>query len=79
MPMPTRIAPFQLSLSKAISPNPGRVRVLPNPKPDPVPRTMMTKSKELYITTEPISKLYTDDMGRLPVRSRSGNNFIMLS
>ena len=49
------------------------------PKPDPVPITLMTKSMELYITTEPISNLYTDDMGRFPVRSRSGNNFIMLS
>ena len=49
------------------------------PKPEPVPRPPMTKSKELYITTEPISKLYTDDMGRFPVCSRSGNNFIMLS
>ena len=39
----------------------------------------MTKSKELYITTEPMSKLYTDDMGRFPVHSRSGNNFVMLS
>ena len=38
----------------------------------------MTKSKEIYITTEPISKLYTDDIGRLPVRSRSGNNFLVL-
>ena len=39
----------------------------------------MTKSKELYITTEPSSKLYTDDMGRSPVHSRIINNFIMLS
>ena len=49
------------------------------PKPDTVPRPPMTKSKELYITTEPMSKLYTDDMGRFPVHSRSGNNFVMLS
>ena len=27
----------------------------------------------------PISKLYTDNMGRFPVRSRSGNYFIMLA
>ena len=49
------------------------------PKPDPVPRPPKTKSKEIYITTEPIRKLYTDDMGRFLVRSRSGNNFLMLS
>ena len=39
----------------------------------------MTKSKELFIITETISKIYTDDMGRFPVRSRSGNHFIMLA
>ena len=39
----------------------------------------MTTSKELYITTEPISKLYTDDMGRFPVCYRSGNHFLMFS
>ena len=39
----------------------------------------MTKSQELFIITEPISKLYTDDMGRFPIRSRRGNNFIMLA
>ena len=39
----------------------------------------MTKSKELFIITEPISKLYTDDMGRFPIRSCCGNNFIMLA
>ena len=48
------------------------------PKPDPVTGPPKTNSKELYITTEPISKLYTDDIGRLPVRSRSGNNFLVL-
>ena len=39
----------------------------------------MTKSQELFIRTEPISKLYTDDMGRFLIRSRQGNNFIMLA
>ena len=48
-------------------------------KPDPVPRPLMTKSKYLYITTEPISKLYTDYMGVFLLCSRRGNNFIMLS
>ena len=49
------------------------------PKPVRVPKTPKIKSKEVYIATEPISKLYTDDMGRFPVRSRIGNNFRMLS
>ena len=70
MPMPTSITPSPLRPSKAIS---------PKPKTDPVPIPPKTKSKELYITTEPIRKLYTDDMGRFPVRSRSSNNFLMLS
>ena len=49
------------------------------PKPDPVPIPPKTKSKELYITTKPISKFYTDDMGRFLVRSQSGNHFVVLS
>ena len=48
-------------------------------KPDLVPRPPKTKSKELYITTELIIKLYTGDMGRFPVRSQSGNNSLVLS
>ena len=39
----------------------------------------MTNSQELFIRTEPISKLYTDNMGRFPIHSRRGNNFIMLA
>ena len=39
----------------------------------------MTKSKELFIRIEPIGKLYTDNMGRFPVRSSSGNNFTMIA
>ena len=36
-------------------------------------------TQELHVTIEPISKLYTDDMGRFPIRSRSGNQYIMLA
>ena len=36
-------------------------------------------SGELYIWEEPIIKLYTDDMGRFPIRSRSGNLYLMLA
>ena len=34
---------------------------------------------ELHVFVEPIGKLYTDDMGRFPTRSRSGNQYIMLA
>eukprot|EP00804_Cyclotella_cryptica_P029094 CCRYP_005281-RA/>CCRYP_005281-RA protein AED:0.19 eAED:0.20 QI:0/0/0/0.71/0.16/0/7/0/1210 len=36
-------------------------------------------SKELHLWDEPISKLFTDNMGRFPVRSRSGNQYLMLA
>ena len=32
-----------------------------------------TTSNKLYLVFEPISKLYTDDVGRFPIRSRSGH------
>jgi len=52
----------------------------PKPPPQPPqPAPPATPSKELHIWTEPISKLFTDDMGRFPVRSRSGNQYIMLA
>ena len=37
------------------------------------------KTKERHIWDQPISKLYTDDCGRLPIRSRSGNEYIMIA
>ena len=37
------------------------------------------KSQELHIWDHPISKLYTDDYCRLPIRSRSGNEYIIIS
>ena len=37
------------------------------------------KTKELNIWDEPISKLYTDDCGQFPIRSWSGNEYIMIS
>ena len=53
----------------------------PKPRTDQehVPREPMTQLQELFIRTEPISKLYTDDMGRLPIRFCRGNNFIMIA
>eukprot|EP00956_Cyclotella_meneghiniana_P023402 scaffold45578_cov41-Cyclotella_meneghiniana.AAC.1 len=52
------------------------------PKPSaPVnpPASPTTPVKELHIWDEPISKLFTDDMGRFPVQSRSGNQYLMLA
>ena len=37
-----------------------------------------TKSEKLFVVVKPVSKLYTDDMGRFPVLSRSGHCYIML-
>ena len=37
------------------------------------------QTKELHIWDHPISKLYTDDCGRFPIRSRSGNEYIMIA
>ena len=51
----------------------------PLPDLDPVPRKQTTKTQEIFIRTEPISKLYTDNMGRFPICSQRGNNFIMLA
>ena len=36
-------------------------------------------SNELFITVLPISKLYTDDTGKFPVKARSGNQYVMIA
>jgi hypothetical protein len=53
----------------------------PKTPPTEAPPTSPTTSpsKELHVWSEPISKLYTDDMGRFSVRSRSSNQYIMLA
>ena len=45
----------------------------------PGPKIPQVRSKELHIKVTPISKLYTDDIGRFPVHARSGNQYIMIS
>ncbi|KAL7523592.1 hypothetical protein ACHAWF_002079, partial [Thalassiosira exigua] len=41
---------------------------------EPIPREKdEPESRELYVQVAHISRLYTDDTGRFPVRSRSGN------
>ena len=44
----------------------------------PGPKIPQVRSKELHIKVTPISKLYTDDIGRFPVHVRSGNQYIMI-
>ena len=40
---------------------------------------LQQKTKEIHIWDQPIRKLYTDDCGRFPIRSRSGNEYIMIA
>ena len=44
------------------------------PKPMSIPT-----SNELHIQVQHISKFYTDDTGKFPVRSLSGNQYIMVA
>ena len=37
------------------------------------------KKQEIHIWYQPISKLYTDDCGRFPIRSKSGNEYIIIA
>ena len=37
------------------------------------------KTQEIHRCDQPISKLYTDDCGRFPIRSRSGDEYIMIA
>ena len=39
----------------------------------------VTTSNKLYVVVEPVSKLYTDNMGRLPIHSCSIHRYIMLT
>ena len=45
----------------------------------PPPAAPQTPSNELFIRVLPISKLYTDDTGRFPVKARSGNQYVMIA
>jgi hypothetical protein len=45
--------------------------VLPPPAP--------TASNHVVVVTQPLSKLFTDDTGRFPVRARSGNQYVMIA
>ena len=49
------------------------------PKPIIDLTTPVLASNELFLNVLPLSKLYTDDTGRFPVKARSGNQYIMIA
>jgi len=52
------------------------------PMPDPLvalPTPAATASNQVFIVTQPLSKLFTDDTGRFPVRARSGSQYVMIA
>jgi len=53
----------------------------PTGLPSPViePATPVVPSNDLFLTVVLLSKLYTDDTGRFPVRARSGNQYVMIA
>ena len=47
--------------------------------PDVTSDNQLLHAKELHIQVRHISKLYTDDIGRFPVRERSVNQYVMIA
>ncbi len=45
----------------------------------PLPTPAAVASNHITIVTQPLSKLFTDDTGRLPVKARSGNQYVMIA
>jgi hypothetical protein len=43
------------------------------------PPPLETSSRLLFVTTEPLSKLYTYDTGCFPIKARSGNQYVMIA
>jgi hypothetical protein len=43
------------------------------------PQASSLPSNEVHISVFPISKLYTDDTGRFPVKARSGNQYVVIA
>jgi hypothetical protein len=53
-------------------------------QPTPVPLVALptpaaTASNQVFIVTQPLSELFTDDTGRFHVRARSGNQYVMIA
>jgi hypothetical protein len=47
-------------------------------QPMPAP-PVTTPTNQVYVMTQPLSKLFTDDTGRFPVRACSGNQYVMIA
>jgi hypothetical protein len=43
------------------------------------PPPVATPSNQVFVKTQPLSKLFTDDTGRFPVRACSGNQYVMIA
>jgi len=43
------------------------------------PPPVATPSNQVFVMTQPLSKLFTDDTGRFLVRARSGNQYVMIT
>jgi hypothetical protein len=43
------------------------------------PPPVATHSNQVFVVTKLLSKLFTNDTGRLPVRARSGNQYVMIA
>jgi hypothetical protein len=57
--------------TKPKQPTPVPLVVLPTPAP--------TASNQVFVITQPLSKLFTNDTSRFPVRARSGNQYVMIA
>jgi hypothetical protein len=53
--------------------------VLPPPPLVLPPPPLEAPSRLLFVTTQPLSKLYTNDTGRFPVKAKSGNQYVMIA
>ena len=58
-------------LTKPMQPTPAPLVVLPTPITAP--------SNQVYVMTQPLSKFFTDDTGRFPVRAHYGNQYVMIA
>jgi hypothetical protein len=53
--------------------------VLPPPPLVLPPPPLDAPSRLLFVTTQPLSKLYTNDTGRFPIKSQFGNQYVMIA
>jgi hypothetical protein len=44
-----------------------------------LPPPIEAPSNQVFVVTKPVSKLFTNDNGRFPVRARSGNQYVMVA